>query len=234
MLIDLHSHQPAICSLELLRIESLRPLELETTARLSREEGYYSCGLHPCYEEDMTPSALERLVWAINESNGLCAIGEAGLDKRSSVAMPLQRMMLERQVELSETHHLPLVIHCVQSWGTLIEMHRELSPRQPWIVHGYRKGAELADQLLSRGMWLSFGALYQSEALTLAYEAKHMMLETDASGGRIEEVYHSVALSLGIEETTLSLRLYKDMRHRLLPQIGECLQGCRDWEILLL
>lgn len=214
MLIDLHSHQSAVYSPTLLRIMSLRPVELDATYSLSREQGYYSCGLHPYYEEDMTPSALERLVQAIKIDNQICAIGEAGLDKRSQIAMPLQRTMLEQQVELSEAHGLPLIIHCVQSWGALLEMHRELAPRQPWVIHGYRKGAELADQLLSRGIWLSFGRLYQSEALTLAYEAKRMMLETDDSGGRIEDVYTSVAHSLNVEPSML-----EDTLVALLPKL---------------
>lgn len=223
MLIDLHSHQPAECRPGLLRIESLRPLELELRGSQIKIGGYYSCGLHPGYEADMTPMALERLTALAQGAPRLCAIGEAGLDNRSPVPMPLQREMLERQVELSERLGLPLVVHCVGAWGLLIQTHRQLSPVQPWVIHGYRRGVELAGQLLSRGMWLSFGALHQGEALALAYEAGRMMLETDASDVSIEDVYASATRSLGLEPHTLELTLEEALRQELLPHVGALL-----------
>lgn len=221
MLIDLHSHQPAECSSRLLRIMSLRPIELETMSMPSQREGWYSCGLHPCYLEDMKVSTLERLVALVGSDKHICAIGEAGLDKRAEVSMSMQRMLLERQIELSETTHLPLVIHCVQSWDILMDMYRVLSPHQPWVVHGYRKGRVLADQLLSLGMWLSFGSLYQPDSLRLAYEAGCMTLETDDSGGSIEDVYRSVALDLDLDLDTLEQTLCKALRARLLPRLWD-------------
>lgn len=223
MLIDLHSHQPAECRPGLLRIESLRPLELEAQCLAAESGGYYSCGLHPGYEADMTPMALERLTALAQGTPRLCAIGEAGLDNRSSVPMPLQREMLERQVELSERLGLPLIVHCVGAWDVLMQTHRQLSPAQPWVIHGYRRGVELAGQLLSRGMWLSFGALYQGESLALAHEAGRMMLETDASDVGIEDVYASAARSLGLEPHSLELTLEAALRQELLPHIGALL-----------
>lgn len=160
--------------------------------------GKYSIGLHPCYPEDMTALSLARLRARLDaERPAVWAIGEAGLDKRSIVPLDLQRYYLEEQALLSEELHLPLVLHCVRAFGELQLLYRRMNPRQEWIIHGYRRQASLARQLLSEGFSLSFGEHYDAEALRLAHEAGRMYLETDESLVSIEDLYARAEAVLG-------------------------------------
>lgn len=161
--------------------------------------GLYSLGLHPCYPEDMQEEALALLRSRLRaEQAQIWAIGEAGLDKLSVVPLELQLYYLEEQIELSESHGIPLVLHCVRAYNELIALRKSLNPRQDWIIHGYRRGPELAESLIRSGFYLSFGQHYDAIALQVAYEAKRLYLETDEASINIEEVYHKASLSLGL------------------------------------
>lgn len=152
--------------------------------------GLYSIGLHPCYGEDMSEEALAHLRERLaNEGDAIWAIGEAGLDKLSSVAFEVQRYYFLKQVELSERLGLPMVIHCVRAYNELIQLRRESDARQEWIVHGFRRNEETARQLLRAGLSLSFGEHYQANALRLAYLAERCYLETDESMMKIEDIW---------------------------------------------
>lgn len=199
--IDIHSHQRAQHDAHTLRIESCRP-----DAPLP-EHGYYSLGLHPCLEADHTPQALALLEAQVASAPGLVAIGEAGLDRLSPVPLATQTAYLERQIALSESHGLPLIIHCTRAWSELLALHTAHAPSMPWIVHGYRKGEHLAHQLLEAGLYLSFGRYYHPDSLRLAYEAGRLLLETDDAPVAIDSVYASVALSLSLPIETLCAHL---------------------------
>lgn len=161
--------------------------------------GLYSLGLHPCYPEDMQESALALLRSRLSSEQALIwAIGEAGLDKLSPVPLERQLHYLEAQIELSEALGLPLVLHCVRAYNELMALRKRLRPRQDWIIHGYRRGAELAESLLRAGFYLSFGQHYDAEALRLAYEANRLYLETDEAPIDIEEVYRRAMHTLGL------------------------------------
>lgn len=165
-------------------------------------EGRYSIGLHPCYAEDMSQEAWHCLRERVtSEGDAVWAIGEAGLDKLSPVALPEQEHYLRLQIALSEELGKPLVLHCVRAFAELLALRKELRPRQLWVIHGYRKGAGLARQLLDAGFALSFGRYYDAEALRLAYDAGALYLETDDADISIEEVYERVAYNLGLELT---------------------------------
>ncbi len=160
-------------------------------------EGLYSVGLHPCRVEDMTDEALALLVQRLSEeSNRIWAIGEAGLDKLSSVDMGLQEHYLRAQIALSEHWEKPLVLHCVRAYSELIALRRMTKAKQMWIIHGYRKGVKLAEQLLDAGFYLSFGQYFDVEALRLAKARQRMFTETDDALLSIEEVCERIELAL--------------------------------------
>lgn len=74
----------------------------------------------------------------------------------------------------------------------------------PWIIHGFRGKKQLAEQLLDRGFYLSFGARYHPEALHAAWTAGRLLLETDDSPNHIGGLYRRVAEELQITEALLS------------------------------
>lgn len=191
MIVDIHTHRPRINTAEVESRVSYSPNEALTT------EGLYSVGLHPCRVEDMTDEALALLVQRLSEeSNRIWAIGEAGLDKLSSVDMGLQEHYLRAQIALSEHWEKPLVLHCVRAYSELIALRRMTKAKQMWIIHGYRKGVKLAEQLLDAGFYLSFGQYFDVEALRLAKARQRMFTETDDALLSIEEVCERIELAL--------------------------------------
>lgn len=127
------------------------------------------------------------------------AIGEAGIDKLSSIPLSVQLSMFEAQIELSEQYELPIIIHCVRSWNELYTLQRKHKPQMPWIIHGFRKQPKLAHELLSKGHYLSFGRYAYPESIRLAFDKGHLFLETDDQQEvYIPKIYQDTAQILGI------------------------------------
>lgn len=197
MLINYHTHHKEEGNMVESRL-SYRPSEVP------RADGLYSLGLHPCYPEDMTHSTLNLLRRRIaQESDKVWAIGEAGLDKLSQVNLDLQTHYFIAQIELSEFHQKPLVIHCVKAYSEVIALKKQLQPKQDWIIHGFRRGNTLAKQLLDSGISLSFGYYFDEEALHLAASRDKIYLETDDMPVSIKEVYSRVQQSLNKQQSNL-------------------------------
>lgn len=159
------------------------------------ENSYYSCGIHPWYIDDIQRQFTKLSALAILPQ--VIALGEAGLDKLAETELSVQTEVFRMQVELSEKVQKPLIIHCVKAWDELFGIRKALSPRMPWIIHGFRGNGQLAEQLIQKGMFLSFGAKYNPEALSIAWP-KSMLVETDESNQSIQQVYEQLAFSLNV------------------------------------
>lgn len=152
---------------------------------------WYSLGIHPWYiREDIS------MEWAYFEEvirhPQVLAVGEAGLDKLAHTPMELQERVFRKQVEVAERVAKPVLIHLVKAADELIRVKRELCPVQPWIIHGFRGKAALADMLLRHGFYFSFGFRFQEAAL-LRIPADRLFLETDECDEDIYQLYRRVA-----------------------------------------
>lgn len=201
---DFHSHQRgrfALCSCDLLREEV--PSKADCP--------YLSVGLHPWSlpREVSSPTvkiALDQLNKLAREGR-IVAVGEAGWDAHSLAAMDYQQQLVEAQWQIAEEYRLPMVLHVVKRWQELEYFIRRSHPTIPLIVHGFRGKAPLAQQLLQRGVWLSFGRYYNRESLYEAWKAGRLLLETDDSSLPIETIYRAVAEDLGVDLSVLCDRL---------------------------
>lgn len=199
MRLDVHTHQIVKSRRDLLRIVSCRAgctIPNDPSVRLS-------AGLHPYFWEDIHENSWQWLEQIVQTDPRICAIGEAGLDKRSPIPLDRQKLFFERQIILSERTQLPLIIHCVQAWDELLRIKHIHMPKMPWIIHGYRRGKELARQLISSDLYLSFGQQHQPDSLRLAYDTGRLLLETDDASINIHEVYEKAATTLSIPLDTL-------------------------------
>ena len=166
----------------------------------------YSIGLHPWnLSAGNIRDQLERVRQLSGHSN-VAAIGEAGFDRLKGPGMDLQREAFVSQVEISESVSKPLFIHCVRSWEELVSSRIRLKPKMPWIIHGFRGKKELALQLISKDMYISFWFDFiirpESSQLVKNLPVDRIFLETDGSGADICEIYKKVAsdMGLGVEE----------------------------------
>ncbi len=142
------------------------------------------------------------------------AVGEAGFDKIKGPAMDLQKKTFEEQVLIAEEHKKPVVIHCVRAWEELLAEHKKLKPLTPWLVHGFRGKKELALQLISRGIYLSFwfDFITRPEAASLlkSLPVDHIFLETDGSGTDIRDIYIKVSGDLGLTVNELKSQIFSN------------------------
>ncbi len=180
-LIDTHSH--------FLRSDAL----VNRCPGESLPSGYvFSAGIHPWHSADADFACLEQML----KMPCVRAVGEAGLDSMRGPSSDVQTAVFRRQIELSESFEKPLLIHCVRSFQPLLALRRELRPRQPWIIHGFRGKPQMARQLTSAGLYLSVGPKFNADALK-EIPADRLLIETDDSETGIEAVAAAVAENLG-------------------------------------
>jgi TatD DNase family protein len=196
----MHTHSSA-GNTEVLEIVNQYPSTFEET------DSYFSIGIHPWYiNEDTWKEELVFIEAKIQLKNCL-ALGECGLDKRRETPIELQIEVFEAQLLLAQKHQIPVIIHCVAAFQELIALKLKLGITIPMVVHGFSKSEELAEQLLNKGFYISFGKyLIKNPDLKQAFEKvpnDRFFLETDTIDEGIEQVYDLAAKYKEIAVETL-------------------------------
>lgn len=163
---------------------------------------YISVGIHPWYLTEANFSEQWRWLTESVRSERVVAIGEAGLDKAVEVPFELQLSAFRRVIGVADEYGFPLIIHAVKASNEILELKKKLRPRNPWIIHGFRGKKELAQAYLRNGIYLSYGARYQEEALR-STPLDYLFLETDESATDIRELYVRAAKILEVPEINL-------------------------------
>lgn len=183
-----------------------------------QEGGWYSVGIHPWYIEhaaagaDSSLNEREARLRELLHHPQVLAVGEAGLDKLAEASMPLQLEVFERQAQLAADAAKPLVIHLVKAADELIRLKHGLKPANPWIIHGFRGKATLAQEYLRHGFYLSFGENYQAETLR-SMPADRLFIETDESTLPIAELYARAAAVRGTSVDELLEAVQRNIRN---------------------
>ncbi len=143
------------------------------------------------------------------------AIGECGLDKLCHTAWNLQVVVFKQQIELANKLNKPLIIHCVRAFDELLQVFEENPPIVPVIVHGFNKKDNIAERLVSAGMYISFGAAILKDSSPAALALKNMpadrfFLETDNADISIGDMYHAAAVIREIKEEAVILQVQQN------------------------
>jgi len=209
--INIHTHG-ASASAGIFTVDNLMAHEGIKPGRI--EGIVYSCGIHPWYLNENNQVQLIKFVRDIASDPALAAIGEAGFDKLRGPSLELQSSIFEQQVFISEEHRKPLFIHCVRAWDELLAARKRLKPEMPWMVHGFRGSIELADQLISKGFFLSFWFDFvirsESSALLKSLPTDRIFLETDGADVDIRDIYNKVSADLSIDADELKSILFSN------------------------
>ena len=201
---NIHTHVSVHLESEIL---SLAPEELSTDNR----SFYASVGIHPwTLTEENANIQWEALCESIKDKR-IVAIGECGLDKLKGPSMELQTAVFKQEAALAEDSSLPLIIHCVKAFNELIQLKKGISPRQPWIIHGFRGKLPLALDCIRHGFYLSIGSHFQENALK-AIPLDRLFIETDESEESIGSIYQRVAETKGISQQELLEAINKNVR----------------------
>ena len=175
---------------------------------------FYSVGIHP---HDLVDVDIEEykcrvdLFTFLSRMEPVVAIGEAGLDKLVNIPMDEQMEVFRFAVSISEMRQKPLIIHCVRAMEELLAVRKEMSPKQPWIWHGFRGKPEQAKQLLDQGFYLSFGWLYHEETMAMVPKDR-LFIETDNTTAKIETILLKAAKVRGVEPEALRRTIRKNIQ----------------------
>lgn len=225
MYFDVHSHAQGFSD-----VHTIRNIYYGEFGADSIPETPCSVGLHPWY---LAAESIETALAWVERNAGqsqVQAIGECGLDKlRASLPLNTQSEIFKRQIAVSEAHQKPLIIHCVRAHQEVLNMHRMLQPRMPWILHGFNKSHRVAAPLLQSGFYLSFGAALEKEDAVAGQVLRNMyqgsyrdniLFETDATGKRIQEIYAWAARTLDVDIEVLQGQVAENFL-RLFPYFGK-------------
>jgi TatD DNase family protein len=174
----------------------------------------YTYGIHPWHlKKESLRIQMEKVRIHAGHPN-VIALGEAGIDRIKGPDLKFQLEAFEEQANIAGEIAKPLYIHCVRSWDELLASYKRIKPSKPWLVHGFRGKKELAMQLISKGMYISFWFDYimrpESSDLVRNLPADRIFLETDGSGADIKLIYEKVAADLGIDECKLKEQIYSN------------------------
>ena len=212
--IDIHTHSgseiPGVFFIEnLMAHEGVTPADCEK--RLC------TFGIHPWYLNETNSNHLLSKVNSAAGFTNMIAIGEAGYDKLRGASRELQGKIFEAQIEISEKVRKPVVVHCVRAWEELLSSHKKLKPVMPWLIHGFRGSTGLAQQLLSKGMYLSFWFDFvirpESAGLLKSLPKDRIFLETDGADIDIKEIYEKVASDFEITVEELKSIVLKNFNY---------------------
>lgn len=209
--IDIHNHgaSPATGVFSVENLISSEERFPDKTAGLT-----YTIGIHPWHlTENNYQHQLEKVIKYSDHEN-IIALGEAGFDRIKGPDMKLQKLAFESQVMLSEKNKKPLYIHCVKAWEELLYIRKVMRLEMPWLVHGFRGKSELALQMISKGMYISFwfDFIIKPEASDLirSLPVDRIFLETDGGNINIKDIYNKVSSDLNLTVQQLKQQIYSN------------------------
>lgn len=203
-LYDIHTHLQSFSQIngyDIKYILNTYPFKFEEMKKEQPSAQYFSCGIHPWYAEDYE-NQYDRLKEIVYNHDEVVAIGEAGFDKIRGMDMNIQAEIFKFQVQLAEEVRKPVIIHCVKAWDELIAVKKEINPKQPWIIHGYRGNAEQTEQLNKLDFRFSIGGLYNAEAVK-NIPLSSLFIETDTADVSVFTIYHKISRLLHLSMVDL-------------------------------
>jgi TatD DNase family protein len=206
---DIHTHTPSHSD------ESLSVLNVYQNFEIVNDKGLYSIGLHPWYLQNA--KADFALLQAHAGNKQVLAIGECGLDKICETNWELQLLYFRQQIQLAKLYSKPLIIHCVRAYEEVVDVLNEEKVAVPVVFHGYNKNYILAQRLLNKGYYLSFGAALVNGNENIKEVVKKMpqdrfFAETDNSGTSIIDIYQCLAEIRKTDADTIILQLQKNFK----------------------
>ena len=146
----------------------------------------YPCiGLHPYFLKKHKDADLAVLESMLLKCKQIVAVGEIGLDATVD-DLDRQVYFLERQIDLANRFHLPVVLHSRNTHNLLIELLKRKPILRGGLLHGFSGSAEQAKTFWSKGIYLGVGGVISYERARKTKRAfsevplDSVVLETDS------------------------------------------------------
>ncbi|HAG14067.1 MAG TPA: hydrolase TatD [Ruminococcus sp.] len=113
-----------------------------------------AAGIHP--ETPDAPEGYLDALRALAAKPQVCAIGEIGLDYHyENHDRAQQKQILREQLSLAKALDLPVILHCRDAMGDMLEILREFAPLEG-VMHCFSGSAESAQEVLAMGLYIGF------------------------------------------------------------------------------
>ena len=143
-------------------------------------------GVHPWFVTSASADWLSALDMLVKST--ACGVGEIGLDRNRQ---PFDKAALEEafrlQLDIARRYDCPAMIHCVRSWGWMMDVLRSENPLQHgFLMHAYGGSADLVAELVEMGAYISFSGKALEPNYARARKALQavppgrLLIETDA------------------------------------------------------
>jgi TatD DNase family protein len=159
-------------------------------------------GVHPMYLKDRSVDWIDALAAALDKVPA--GIGEIGLDRRPNAPDHAdQQEVFLAQMKLAALRELPVTIHCVQAWGWMTELIRDLPELPPrMLFHSYAGPTDFIKEFAHTGAYFSFGGVVldqkhiKSRGALKAVPLDRLVLETDSPDLIAPEPYRKYCLQI--------------------------------------
>ena len=146
---------------------------------------YAAVGIHPHDAKDASEAAMEELREMSREEK-VVAIGEIGLDYHYDLSeRSVQREWFARQLALSHELDLPFIIHEREALRDTLDILQKGEIGQGGVFHCFSESREIMREVLSMGLYVSFGGVLTFKNSVKAVEAAaevppdRFLIETD-------------------------------------------------------
>lgn len=185
----------------------------------------FSIGIHPMHIDIQNVDNQFFILKKESLKAHCWAIGECGLDRRSSVFMQEQEMIFKKQIQWAMGLKKPVVVHCVKAFSELVKVKKECAPNIPMIVHGFNNNEKIFMELVKNDFFFSFGSaiLQPNSNATNALKnvpTDRFFLETDDKKIGIKAIYEAASSILNIEENVLKALIINNLK-QIKPNFNE-------------
>jgi len=177
----------ALAEIELLIVPGVARDNWDAVLKLSEDfVAVYPCiGLHPYFLEKHKDSDLAALEEMLCRFKQIVAVGEIGLDATIG-DLERQSYFLERQIDLANRFHLPVVLHSRNTHDLLLKILKRKPVLYGGLLHGFSGSAEQARAFWNKGIYLGVGGVISYERARKTRRAfsqiplASVVLETDS------------------------------------------------------
>ncbi|MCF7791893.1 MAG: TatD family hydrolase [Victivallales bacterium] len=209
MFFDIHKHTENLDREYKNALINIFPGQLDKISRNSNT--YFSICCHPYYVNTLPD--FDKLEKYLTRQNVL-AVGEVGLD-RLSQDFEKQKDIFEKMLFLAGKYNKAVIIHCVKAFSEILHLRKKYTETS-WIIHGFRGKLQLAEQLISHNIYVSFGSSLVNPPDKITETVKNIscekiFFETDETDINIDNIYRNFANIRNISLNELCDRVYKNL-----------------------
>jgi TatD DNase family protein len=169
-------------------VNGTHPADWPGVATLAQQPGIRPAfGLHPWRVGRQGEDWLQQLEHFL-VAHPQASVGEIGLDRwMRNPDLPHQRNVFISQLELAIRLQRPVTIHCLQAWGTMLEIMEDYAARLPgFLLHSFAGPVGQVDRWVELGACFSLSGYFARPEKAAKLEAwrriplQRILIETDA------------------------------------------------------